>query len=63
MLTRISLVQLKLRKSTFKTTDTYKDGKVETERVWLDEPGEKLINFELYSAFVQTSLDKLPKFL
>ena len=32
----VPMYNLKLEKSAFKNTDTYKDPNVETEQVWLD---------------------------
>ena len=40
-------------KSAIKNPDTYKDRNIETEQVWLDQPGKKLRNFELFTAFLR----------
>ena len=52
-----------MEKSAFKNSNTYKDRNVETKRVWLDQPGQKLRNFILFSACIQASQAKLAQFL
>ena len=51
------ICQLKLGKYVFqKNTDTYKDRNVETQRVWLDQPGQKLRNFSQFGSRLKPRL-------